>query len=117
MNTLVHDVFARDTLSAPSNRSAWITIAPDTLIWQMKEGVTVGWYLQNKQLIRKEGNYNQVSALWGKHHTSVVAYGVATFECEALLEGDAVRAIKSTLCMEQSEPSSRYVRIRNGRVK
>lgn len=113
---LVHDVIVRDLQPAPSDRSAWLAIAKDHIIWQGSDGKAIGWHHTNKQLVRKEGSYNTQTQQWGKHHASVVASGVDAFSCQIQADEKRVQGITSTLSLEGSAQSSRYVRIRNGRI-
>ena len=98
---VAQDVFMRDLQAAPRDRSAWIKIMPDNIIWRMSNGGTIGWTVHNKQLIRKEGTYNELSHQWAKHHTSAVAYGVTQFNCSIEIEDNGVRGVYSTLCIEK----------------
>lgn len=116
MNILVHDVMVRDLHTAPSNPLAWLEAQPDHIVWKTDAGIMIGWSVHNTQLIRKEGNYNSQLHQWGKHHTSIIAHGIAQFRVEMEKEGDFIKGITTTVCLDGSSPSIRYARLRNGRV-
>jgi len=115
MGAVAHDVLMRDLQAAPCNRSAWAQIQSDRMVWK-QENITIGWYNDHNQLIRKEGTYDIVHQHWGKHHTSTVVYGVSTFVCKEQGKGDSIQSMKVTLGLEGGEPAARVVRLRNGRV-
>lgn len=52
------DAFARDAMSAPSEKRMWKKISESQLIWQSPEGA-VGWIFENGSLYRITGTYSK----------------------------------------------------------
>lgn len=74
----LQDLLARDLRSAPSNCDAWKEVSPGVYVWRTEQG-DLGWELQDEQMRRIEGIYDEHAKKWGKHHTSVIANGVYSF--------------------------------------
>ena len=45
---------------------------PATLIWHYG-GIDIGWFVQDKSLIRAQGEYSTVTKKWKKRHANVIA--------------------------------------------
>ncbi len=67
-----YDLLVRDLQCAPSGRAAWKEITPTTLIWH-SGGADIGWFVQDKSLIRAQGEYSTVTKKWKKKHANVIA--------------------------------------------
>ncbi len=67
-----YDLLVRDIQCAPRTRSAWKEIMPATLIWHYG-GIDIGWFVQDKSLIRAQGEYSTVTKKWKKRHANVIA--------------------------------------------
>ena len=112
---LVHDVLMRDIQSAAGYSSAW-SIKPNAMVWKNDNTTAIGWYVDHGRLVRKEGAYDQARNKWSKHQTSTIAYNVHVFKIRADNHEQKIIGIEITLGMENSEPDTRYIRLRNGRV-
>ncbi len=113
-NALIHDVLMRDLQSAPCDQKVW-RMEPTSLMWKVDEATTLEWSIDRKRLVRKEGHYDKTRKQWGKHHTSTVAYNVHIFQCDVRKNEQGIEGVEITLSIDGGQPTSQYVRLRNGR--
>lgn len=113
-NALMHDVIRRDMQRAPHDEKLWVG-ETSSLIWKIDEKNAIGWSIDHKKLIRKEGLYDKTRKQWGKHHTSAIAYNVHLFRCNTHKNETGIQGVEVTIGIDGENPSTQYIRLRNGR--
>jgi len=99
---IAQDILARDLVTAPAHKDAWITIAASELLWVCSDGNAYHWYLKDSKIMRVTGTYTIQTKSWQHSTKSTVAENITQFTVAAVQGLQGIQRIAIT-CTGKNE--------------